>query len=536
MSAKAVRPVIEEFLKALEAVGGVPGYKALSEQLRALGERLETKVRDLTYIVLTGPTGCGKSKLTNTVFRRALSPVGYRRPTTFTPHVITPAPAASAVSASLPALPFELIELDGQASEPFVLIDTPDIDSVRVENRSLAEAFLRFADAVVIVVDPEKYADRSVWSFLRRFKREGLTFAVVFNKAREKEPVSDFRSKLKAEGMPEEIVVVPFTAGMDHELLPESPGIEALRRRFAAWGSSNEVRLSAHRRSLENGRSAVKERVLPFLRQAEDKARELLGNIESILERKTAQLKEGVPFSLDRKTAAAVYSQLLAHLERVDPLRLPRRILSAPFRYVRDKLGFRPTPPTEAPELRRLRELREEGFLTAAAELFLDLEEAMRNGGFTPPEPPSEQQIRQRFRAFNERFQEEVRAQAEVLAGTLTPAQQVRFYLVQALVLGTMLGFELHTGGVLTVTEVLTGGLLSPFAAKLVGMALSAEESRRFHSRMRELYHKGLGELLRELAQTPADSVRKQVEKVQVAQKRAQKFLETLDSVEAPGL
>ncbi len=528
----AVHAQLQEFLDTVATLPAFPKNETVVADLRAVGERAAVKPRDLTYVMVFGPTGCGKSKITNSLFGRVLSPVGYRRPTTATPHIIVPGEVARTVVESLPVLPFELVELDGDGFARLVLIDTPDIDSLCAENKTIADAFLRFADAVLVVTDPSKYGDESVWRYLRSFRRNNMAFRIVVNKMRDPEILKDFAGKLREEGIEASVVSLPFQPGQDHELLAESDGLAVIRRDLRTWAASERLRHDALKRSAALALSHLTGAVVPWLDEQVQILAKLQATIDAVLEKRERSLHQGLPFTLDKETLATMYARLLAKLDRIDPFRLPRRILSYPFRLLREKLGLGSATPSQPEELREIWDLKEESFVAVALEAADDVEEALSTsrleiGG----ERPSEAAIREAFRRFQSEFQNWVKAEAEELAGTLSVGQRVRFYVAQALVFGALLGVEVQTGGILTITEVVTGGVVSPFAAKLIGMALSAEESRRFQDKARQVYLRDAAKLLKTHCTYVLDALQERIASFERARSQAGDLVGELEAI-----
>lgn len=132
--------------------------------------------RAYTAVAIAGATGSGKSSLFNALAGTRLSQAGMRRPTTATPVACSwEVPGAGPADGLLDrlAVPPSTRRLmrpesdwrgriDASARselEGLVLIDLPDHDSAAEGHREQVERLLRLVDAVVWVVDPEKYAD-----------------------------------------------------------------------------------------------------------------------------------------------------------------------------------------------------------------------------------------------------------------------------------------------------------------------------------------------------------------------------------------
>ncbi|PJJ01992.1 50S ribosome-binding GTPase [Streptomyces sp. 2333.5] len=140
--------------RALESAGRV--LETADERFRLSGEH--------TVVALAGATGSGKSSLFNALAGANRSQVGPRRPT-------TAEPVACVWPGSRPGAEGLLHRLgvpthrrhapaDGNSElRGLILIDLPDHDSSATEHRAQVDRMLELVDAVIWVVDPEKYAD-----------------------------------------------------------------------------------------------------------------------------------------------------------------------------------------------------------------------------------------------------------------------------------------------------------------------------------------------------------------------------------------
>ncbi|MFE6691064.1 YfjP family GTPase [Streptomyces sp. NPDC057743] len=139
---------------ALDEAGRV--LEAADERYRLSGEH--------TVVALAGATGSGKSSLFNALAGAPRSEVGARRPTTGESVACVWSggrPGAEGLLRRL-GVPVHRRHTPAQGSPELaglVLLDLPDHDSSATSNREQVDRMLELVDAVIWVVDPEKYAD-----------------------------------------------------------------------------------------------------------------------------------------------------------------------------------------------------------------------------------------------------------------------------------------------------------------------------------------------------------------------------------------
>jgi GTP-binding protein EngB required for normal cell division len=200
----------------------VPAYTLVERA----GSRLALS-GDHTVVALAGTTGSGKSSLFNSLARVAFSEVGVRRPTTGVAHACVWGPLEGAAglldrAGVLPRHRFvreSALDGDDEASlRGLVLLDLPDLDSVQRTHRLEVERLVGLVDLVVWVLDPQKYADRSVHDgFLRGLGHLREVTVVALNQADRLTPaevprvVADLRRLLDADGLPG-VPVLPTSA------------------------------------------------------------------------------------------------------------------------------------------------------------------------------------------------------------------------------------------------------------------------------------------------------------------------------------
>ncbi|MBW9216241.1 50S ribosome-binding GTPase [Mumia sp. zg.B53] len=158
--------------------------------VRRAADRLRL-ASDRTVVALAGATGSGKSSLFNAVAGIELSAVGVRRPTTSWAMAVAwgesgsrdllewmgiPERQQMSLTSPLGTVPDDT-NLDG-----LVLLDLPDHDSTEVSHHLEVDRLVQYADVLVWVLDPQKYADAAIHDrYLRPLARHAGVTMVVLN-------------------------------------------------------------------------------------------------------------------------------------------------------------------------------------------------------------------------------------------------------------------------------------------------------------------------------------------------------------------
>ncbi|MEU5096378.1 YfjP family GTPase [Streptomyces sp. NPDC020996] len=180
-------------LEALRELVGLSRTRLDSRTLAQAGRVLDESAarRRLsgqhTVVAIAGATGSGKSQLFNALAGVVISETGVRRPTTSAPIVCSWSDGALGLIERLgipPRLrrrPLYNGEADAQL-DGLVLVDLPDHDSAAVQHREQVDRVLALVDAVIWVVDPEKYADAMLHErYLRPMAGYAEVMFVVLN-------------------------------------------------------------------------------------------------------------------------------------------------------------------------------------------------------------------------------------------------------------------------------------------------------------------------------------------------------------------
>ncbi|MEV0410954.1 GTPase domain-containing protein [Streptomyces sp. NPDC050448] len=164
--------------------------------------------------VVGGSTGAGKSTLVNSLVGRQVSEAGVLRPTTRIPVLVChpddhhwfagmrvlpdlmrvwappgdddplPAPHRGSPRAFGNTAATRELRIETVAGLPrgLAILDAPDIDSLVVENRTLAAELICAADVWVMVTTASRYADAVPWHLLRTAKQYKATLIIVLDR------------------------------------------------------------------------------------------------------------------------------------------------------------------------------------------------------------------------------------------------------------------------------------------------------------------------------------------------------------------
>jgi GTP-binding protein EngB required for normal cell division len=188
---------IEGLRRAAEAARGRldPGLVDTADAVvERAGGRLKLSDQH-TVVALAGATGSGKSSLFNALCGLDLAGVGVRRPTTSWALACSWGPeGAGELLDWLGIAPRHQVNRMGMLDETrqdrdlqgLVLLDLPDHDSTEVQHHLEVQRLVTLADALVWVLDPQKYADAAIHDrYLRPLATHSDVMMVVLNHADE---------------------------------------------------------------------------------------------------------------------------------------------------------------------------------------------------------------------------------------------------------------------------------------------------------------------------------------------------------------
>lgn len=506
-------PAWTQFLEKIELAPVMRGNDGLFE-LRLRLVNLRRRLRDgpgaPPRIAFFGPTGAGKSKLFSSLIGKIVSGSGFRRPFTRRSLYYIHDNWRPIVA----ALHGENEIHSEDAWRDVIIVDTPDFDSVEVENRVEAERVFMESDGFLFVTDSLKYADASTWEYLRKIHIAGKVFQVILNKVNSTSVEESFRERYrktfdKDDDLRQPVVMPEFP--MDDDTLIESnePAMQHLRKAAQELVGKNSKKLSVRMFESESrGLFRCAGELLPEVEKSRTMLAGLRQRLDDRFESSAERLQGRLSSGLQPAVRDEVYHRVLKRIEEIDILRHPRRILSMPVRGLKNLVkGFWSSPADEEPVAEE-DPIATETFYLLESELIKCADET-RNDIHAQPSMKkllsrdqfrelqfTHEELRQKFSEHQEEFQTWVRDHALETAAEITTENKAKFILSQVLFSSVVIGAQIHTGGFLSGPELLADGILSPFMAKFVGMAIGNEKVKKFETEARNWHRESLRSIL----------------------------------------
>jgi len=241
-----------QFEGALEAFPGLaaPIFAESGEWRDLLAYKLLPHLGDDACLVVavTGGTNTGKSTVFNLLLGKDTSPVRITAAATCRPVLAANQRRFESFSSAQLLAPFKPVPLvDPEAvltqetaedalfvtvspnlPDSYVLLDTPDVDSIELSNWEVADHIRAAGDALIAVLTAEKYKDARVVDFFREAHRAGRMIIPLMNKAWANKDFAAARTQL------EDFVADTGISGAAAFVLVADPEIEDHPEAFTA--------------------------------------------------------------------------------------------------------------------------------------------------------------------------------------------------------------------------------------------------------------------------------------------------------------
>jgi len=502
--------------------------QALSEAGLILDDLDDRFLRPVVPLVVAvcGPTGAGKSHLVNFLAGGQVSPSSYCRPCTAAPVVLGPEdrladlteggflpryrkinkidPASRVVFHEAHQSTDDRLYLAPILTPPWswpaemILIDTPDFDSIRLENKTQSMDMARRADALILVTHQAKYADQSTWDFLTAEGQGGRPLRVILNRVTATASVDDFQARLADFGLEEPALAWP------EETAVGLVAVNVARQELTGWltglaGRGRELTAAAGLRQTFRLAELVREQVEPRLRRRKERLTEALTQTRRI----TADWKklawDRVAFHMPEETKGNLLNGLREILRPFDIWDKPLKFLSLPSRFLKDRLKswFGQSEGQGDAEKRladRLLEVGREALVIALKEQARALAEA---AGRPSPQIDldfSPDEIRKLYGEMTASQDAWLKEQIDKLLSGLHSGKKAALFLVQAMHLGVVVVLVVKTGAILG-PETLVGGALGPLISKLTRALFSQKDLADLEKQAAERHHRELADI-----------------------------------------
>lgn len=358
----------------IRCAGLTPSAAAIEELARDITRRLGVlNYKNSTgsvWLVFMGGTGTGKSSFFNAVVGYPISSTGVERPKTNGPIVYT-TPAnlldnqfpfqttkierlrqEEALGTSLAGSPNKLTVVEHARDEfsHMIIVDTPDVDSLTVENRRMVEELYLFADVVVFVLSQEKYADEVPFKFLLKVQIEQMPLFVVLNKVETGLDLDDVLELLGTKGFrcdENRFVMFPFFTGNAHQSISHHPSFVRFRETLLENVAKVNIPdlLQKSRERAHKNLKTLSGRLLEVIEAEKRAAAQWVEQLELIYQMSCRNLLEQLEERFGRESRPHLQEEIRRHFNKYDLLGKPRRILSEVLQMPLRVLGIvRDTP------------------------------------------------------------------------------------------------------------------------------------------------------------------------------------------------
>jgi hypothetical protein len=487
----------------------------LQQRLANIRRRLRDGPDAPLRLAFFGPTGAGKSKLFGSLIRDNFSGSGFKRPFTRCSFYYVHNDWKPLVA----ALEGEIFLHEETEWQDTILIDSPDFDSVELKNQAEAERVFLESDGFLFVTDALKYADASTWEYLNKIHAAGKIFAIILNKVNSDAVTDGFRERFqrtlaKDDAADYAEVIVPEFRIDDSTLIdPDHESMQSLRavakRLVTGDGSRRQASAALLTKECEafcSYSDDLRTRIVSRRTQVVEAKQALQVRTDAAMRRLNLRLTSG----LEPAVRDDVYQDVLRRLEKIDVLSYPRKLIAMPINGIRSlvtgwltdgkKDVVKEEPAFADPISSETFHLLESELIAFADQSRNDI--AARPGLETLIDRETFKQLRfdhselqEMYVEHHERFTSWVASNAEETAAEITGENKAKFVLSQVLFNTVLISSQVAIGG-FTFVDLGASGVISPWVAKGISMAIGSEKVKAFEEAAHAEHQRSLAELL----------------------------------------
>jgi GTPase SAR1 family protein len=519
-----------------------PGLSPGATRIPGLAEELSQRLAVFHYkqrtpyfwVVLLGGTGTGKSTLFNAIAGHDLSRTGVERPKTRGPIAYAHRQALIENNFPFPAVRVDRSAASDPESTPaegaagrllvlehsrdqyshLVLVDTPDLDSVEVENRRLAQHLYLLADTVLFITSQEKYADEVPYQFLLQVVHERRPYFILLNKVDDltlDEVTASFGDHEIS--LPEERVwLIPYLPLQPSETISGDRTFRSFMEKFSRQVAGETTAAFRERRLPERAEDlrARADELCRMLREEEQAARQWLDRLETLSRAISRELMERQKQRFTAVSREYLQREIRKLYARYDVLARPRRILKELLLTPLRLLGVLKEETSAAHDeaLRRIRQKIDPAVVQASITQFnrAVLEElspvdptAPLFGALRQPALAlSAHEVEEHLQEKQDRLTAWLEQTFARLARGLPKQKRLGIYSTSVLWGVLILAFETAVGGGFSLLEAALDTALAPLVTKGAVELFAYYELEKIGKQLAERFEDGLVSLVRE--------------------------------------
>jgi len=520
-----------------------PGLTSSAEEINHLKNALQKelavyyykKAGLLSWVVFIGGTGTGKSTLFNALCGKNISETGVERPKTQKPVVYIY--SKDSVGEEFPFREFQIRSINEEKHDPvqynglsgnyvvvehhreeikhLALVDTPDLDSLEVKNRQMAEDFYLLADVIVFVASQEKYADEVPSRFFYRIYQEEIPYYFLLNKADKiltREEVLTFFRQQDIKISDDHFWLIPYISSPTCETISNNEEFDKFTSLFFKMFNKDhsfQLHQEGKRRNARKLSGRIN-RLLSLLEGEDLAGKEWLKGLDAVLEDSSRDLLEQFNAHYKEVSRSHLQNEVRKIFNKYDLLRKPRRyigqFLLVPFRFL--GLKKRGLSETHTKQLLTIRQRVDISPVLETVERFNRLVlERLSPGDNTSPlynkmrETDivlTNTEIRNRVLEEQEKLALWVEETFRELARSIPKSKKWGIYSASILWGIIILSFEIVLGGGISILEAALDSVLAPLITRGSAELFASHEIKKIARDLDHRYRNGLLSILQE--------------------------------------